>query len=220
MTSLFPALLLLAALVPVPAPPATATDSAGPVAASAPTAASAPAAGDEAVHDALRALKATMSKALNERDLDTLVANVDPNVVFTTMNGDVCRGPEEIRAYFEKMMSGPGRIVKNVTVSFEADALTTLHGGDTGIAWGSSKDHYELMDGQTFDIKGRWSCTMVRSGDRWLIASFHYSANVFDNPILAKVKSFIARVGVAAAIGGLLLGFLLGRMTARRKAAV
>lgn len=217
MTSLFTGLLLLAALVPVTAPPATATDTAA--AAVAASAVPAPVAqNDEAVHDALRALKATMSKALNERDLDTLVANVDPNVVFTTMNGDVCRGPEEIRAYFDKMMNGPGRIVKNVTVSFEADALTTLHGGDTGIAYGSSKDHYELMDGQTFDISGRWSCTMVRSGDRWLIASFHYSANVFDNPILTKVKSYISRVGIGAAVGGLFLGLLIGWMATRRKA--
>lgn len=211
MNCLLPGLLLVVALVPVTVAPATAPETVAPVAAAAPD--------DEAVHNALRDLKATMSKALNERDLDTLVANVDPNVVFTTMNGDVCRGPEEIRAYFDKMMNGPGRIVKNVTVSFEADALTTLHGGDTGIAWGSSKDHYELMDGQTFDIQGRWSCTLVRNGDRWLIASFHYSANLFDNPILAKVKSLISRVGVATAIGGMLLGFLLGRMTARRKAA-
>lgn len=217
MNCLLPGLLLLAALVPVTPPPATATETAVPVTASAASAAAAP--NDEAVHNALRALKATMSKALNERDLDTLVANVDPNVVFTTMNGDVCRGPEEIRAYFDKMMNAPGHVVKNVTVSFEADALTTLHGGDTGIAYGSSKDRYELMDGQTFDIRGRWSCTMVRSGDRWLIASFHYSANVFDNPILAKVKSYITRVGIGAAVGGLLVGLLIGWMATRRKSA-
>jgi uncharacterized protein (TIGR02246 family) len=92
---------------------------------------------DEDVHNALRQLKATMTKALNERDLDAIVANVDPNVVFTTMNGDVCRGPEQIRAYFHKMLNAPGHIVKNVTVSFEADALTTLYGGDTGVAIGS-----------------------------------------------------------------------------------
>ena len=191
-----------------------------------PASASAPAAtaettppDDEAVHDALRQVKATMSKALNERDLDTLVAHVHPDVVFTTMNGDVCRGPAEIRAYFDKMMNAPGHVVKDLNVSFEADALTILHGGDTGIAYGSSKDHYELMDGQQFDINGRWSCTLVRSGDRWLIANFHYSANVFDNPILEAVKSWIMKAGAAAAIVGLLIGILIGRLTARRKAA-
>ena len=43
---------------------------------------------DAAVHNALRQSKATMTKALNERDLDTIVANVDPNVVFTHEFGD------------------------------------------------------------------------------------------------------------------------------------
>ena len=65
MTSLLPGFLLVAALVPVTPAPATAPETVAPVAA---------APDDEAVHNALRELKATMSKALNERDLDTLVA--------------------------------------------------------------------------------------------------------------------------------------------------
>jgi uncharacterized protein (TIGR02246 family) len=174
---------------------------------------------DEEVHNALRQLKATMTKALNERDLDAIVANVDPNVVFTTMNGDVCRGPEEIRAYFNKMLTAPGHIVKNVTVSFEADALTTLYGGDTGVAIGSSKDHYELTNGNTFDINGRWTCTMVRNGDRWVIAAFHYSANVFENPIVDGYRKAIWMVGAGAALVALLLGLILGRILGNRKPA-
>jgi uncharacterized protein (TIGR02246 family) len=170
---------------------------------------------DEAVHQALRQLKATMTKALNERDLDAIVANVDPHVVFTTMNGDVCRGPAEIRAYFNKMLTAPGHIVKDVRVSFEADALTTLYGGDTGVAIGSSHDHYELTNGDTFDIDGRWTCTMVRNGDRWVIAAFHYSADVFDNPILTRVKSLFWPIGIGALLVGLLVGFFVGR---RRRA--
>ncbi|HET8774662.1 MAG TPA: nuclear transport factor 2 family protein [Thermoanaerobaculia bacterium] len=171
---------------------------------------------DAATHNALRQLKATMEKALNERDLDTIVANVDPNVVFTTMNGDVCRGPEQIRAYFAKMLTAPGHIVKDVKVSFDVDALTTLYGGDTGVALGSSKDHYELTNGDTFDIQGRWTCTMVRNGDRWVIAAFHYSANVFENPILDRYRKAIWTVGIAAAVAGLILGLLLGRLFKKR----
>lgn len=172
---------------------------------------------DAAVHDALRQLKATMEKALNDRDLDTIVANVDPNVVFTTMNGDVCRGPEQIRAYFHKMLTAPGHIVKSVKVSFEVDALTTLYGGDTGVALGSSKDHYELTDGDTFDINGRWTCTMVRSGDRWVIAAFHYSADVFENPIVDRYRKAMWMAGIGAALVALVLG--LGRLLGRRKTA-
>lgn len=174
---------------------------------------------DAATHDALRQLKATMEKALNERDLDTIVANVDPNVVFTTMNGDVCRGPEQIRAYFAKMLTAPGHIVKDVKVSFDVDALTTLYGGDTGvatgIATGSSKDHYELTNGDTFDINGRWTCTMVKSGDRWVIAAFHYSANVFDNPVLDRYRKAMWMVGIGAALVALIVGLFLGRLLKR-----
>lgn len=207
MTALLPALVLFIAVTPV-----TPTDTAATATTGTAAIAAAPAPADDAVvHDALRALKATMSKALNERDIDTIVANVTPDVVFTTMNGDVCRGPAEIRAYFDKMLNAPGHVVKDVKVSFEADALTTLYGGDTGVAYGSSSDHYELVGGQAFDIKGRWSCTMVRDGDRWLIASFHYSANVFDNPIMAKARSLGYAIAAGLGAVGLILGFLAGR---------
>jgi uncharacterized protein (TIGR02246 family) len=172
---------------------------------------------DEPTHQALRQLKTTMEKALNERDLNAIVANVAPNVVFTTMNGDVCVGAEAIRQYFHKMLTAPGHIVQDVTVKFEVDALTTLYGGDTGIAYGSSADHYELTNGETFDIKGRWTCTMVREGDRWVIASFHYSANIFDNPLLNRVKRLIVQAGVAAGIIGVVLGASLGWLIGRRR---
>jgi uncharacterized protein (TIGR02246 family) len=167
---------------------------------------------DEATHNELRQLKATMEKALNARDIDTIVAHLHPSVVFTTMNGDVCRGPQQIRAYFDKMLTAPGHIVKDVKVAFEVDQLTTLYGGDTGVAYGSSKDHYELTDGKTFDINGRWTCTMVKDGDRWVIAAFHYSANVFDNPIVDRYRTAIWQVGVGAAVLTLIIRFLLGRM--------
>jgi len=213
MSSLLPTLLLIA----VVAPSATAPSPA-PATSPAPVIAPAPA-NDEAVHQALRQLKATMSKALNDRDLETIVANVTPDVVFTTMNGDVCKGKEAIRAYFDKMLNGPGHVVKDVKVAFEADALTTLYGGDTGVAYGSSNDHYELVGGQTFDIKGRWSCTMVRDGDRWLIASFHYSANVFDNPVLAKVRKLGFGTAMVLLPLGLLVGFVIGKRSGGKGAA-
>jgi len=171
------------------------------------------------VHQALRQLKTTMSKALNERDVNTIVANVTPDIVFTTMNGDVAHGRDQIRAYFDKMMNAPGHVVKNLTTSFDADALTVLYGGDTGVAWGSSNDHYELTTGQVFDIHGRWSCTLVKEGDRWLIANFHYSANIFDNPVLSKTKSYLTGAAVAAAVVALILGLMLGRAMGRRRTA-
>ena len=51
--------------------------------------------------------------------------------------------------------------------------------------------------------------------DRWLLAGYHISMNVLDNPILDAAKGSLYRVGGAAAVAGLLGGFLFGR---RRRA--
>jgi uncharacterized protein (TIGR02246 family) len=170
----------------------------------------------EAQHEGLRTLQAIMEKALNSRDIETILANVDENVVFTTMNGDVARGKEGIRKYFHDMMEGPNKVVENVTSDFIPDDLSVFHGNDVAIAFGKSDDHYVLTDGKKFDIAARWSTTLIRKNDRWLVASFHYSANVFDNPILAMQRKILLTYAAGGALVLAIAGFFLGRRSGRR----
>lgn len=206
------ALLALPAAAQEPAPdPAAAAEAAAVTAVpEAPT--------PDQLHDELRALRAAMETALNDRDLDALVAHVTEDVVFTTMNNDVVAGPEGIRDYFLKMLEGPDRVVDSVTSHFEADALSTLVEDDVAIAVGKSHDRYVLRGGREFEIEGRWTATLVRRDGRWLVAAFHYSTNVFDNPILAAQRK--AATWIAAGLGAAMLiaGLLLGRFLARRRA--
>lgn len=169
----------------------------------------------EALHQELRELRATMERALNDRDLDTIVANVTDDVLFTTMNGDVVRGPEMIREYFEKMLSGPDAVVDTVTSSFVADDLSLLVEDDVAIAFGHSDDHYVLKNGMDFRAKARWSATLVRRDDHWFIANFHYSTNMFDNPVLDAQRSTLIKGSVVVAIAALLVGFFAGRARGR-----
>jgi uncharacterized protein (TIGR02246 family) len=169
----------------------------------------------EAVHDELRKLRDDVLAAIERNDFDAIAPHLHPNVVFTPMNGEVCRGPQEIRAYFDKMLKGPDAIVKNVRFEIEVDRLTDLF-GDTGLAYGSSNDHYTLTNGMDFPVTTRWTCALVRENGRWLITAFHASANVFDNPILDRSKQAAklqwGGIGLAAgALVGLLLGVALGR---------
>lgn len=170
----------------------------------------------EKLHDELRALKATMERALNANDIDALVAHVTDDVIFTTMNGDVARGPAGIRKYFEAMTKGDNPRVRKVVARFEAEDLSNLYGPDFAVAFGSSKDSYELAGGESFDVAARWSGTMVRRDGRWLIANFHYSTNMFDNAILDAQRRYL--VGAAAAVGVVLAiaGFWAGRRYGRR----
>ncbi|EGY53731.1 SgcJ/EcaC family oxidoreductase [Neisseria shayeganii] len=184
------------------------------------TAASAPAAAitaaaDEQLHNELRALRDTMQDALNARRLDTLLNNVTDNVVFSTMNGDRIIGKDGIRQYFQQMMEGDRAVVKNVTAEFEVEALSHLYGGDTAVAFGRSRDRYELNNGETWTVTPQWSATMVRQDGRWLIANFHYSVNMFDNPVLTAQRNWLLGGGIGAALllGG--LGFWLGRRPRR-----
>lgn len=174
-------------------------------------------------HAELRQLRIVMQQAMNTLDIDLLLNGVTEDVVFSTMNGDVVKGKDAIRAYFEKMMTGPDAPVKSVTTDFEADDLTNLYGGDlgeredAGVAVGYSKDHYVLKDGTVIDVQPRWSATMIREPDGWKIANFHYSVNMFDNPVVSKMKNLIMWGLGGGALVGLVIGGFLGFLWGRRK---
>ncbi len=171
--------------------------------------------GESVLHQQLRDLRSTMQQALNQRDLDTLLQHVTDTVVFTTMNGDRVIGKESIRRYFEKMLEGSNPVVKSVQTQFEVEALSHLYGSDTAVAFGHSRDHYELANGDVWTVTPQWSSTLVRQNGQWLIANFHYSVNIFDNPILSAQRKWLLGGGLIAVLLALVLGFFIGRRRSR-----
>lgn len=186
-----------------------------PACAQAPQSASAD---DEASHKALREMRDAMVNALNKGDMDALLPHIHKNIVFTAMNGEVCRGQDALRAYFNRMMKDPGHIVESLHVNPTVDRLTDLYSGTTGVAYGSSMDRYKLTSGQEFDVNARWSATMVKEDGNWQIASFQSAANIFDNPLLNKAKSSLYYGAGGAGLVGLILGLLIGRRWGRSAA--
>ena len=173
-------------------------------------------------HQELRDIRTKMQDAMNAGNAEALLEGVTDDVVFSTMNGDVVRGKDGIGEYFKKMMSGADSPVKSVKTNFEADDLTILYGGSlgepetSGVAFGHSNDHYVLKDGTELNVKPRWTATMIREPDGWKIASFHYSVNVFDNPVMNKMRSSLAKIASLAAVVCLILGFVFGRLSVRK----
>ena len=168
----------------------------------------------EGIHTELRALRDTMQKAMNEQDIETILANVDENVVFSTINGDVVHGRDNLNAYFEKMMKGTSKIVTSVTMDFIAEKPSILHEDDVAIAFGHSDGRYELAVGETLNVNAIWSATMLLRDGAWKIANFHYSVNVFDNPLLDAQKRVIWFVAILGLVL-ILVAFLLGRRVKR-----
>jgi uncharacterized protein (TIGR02246 family) len=171
----------------------------------------------EALHDELRKMRDDMLAAIARSEFDAILPHLHPNVVFTPMNGEVSRGPEAIRAYFDKMLKGPDAIVRSVRLGVEVDRLADFY-GDTALAFGSSNDQYVLSSGMDFPVQTRWTAALVRENGRWLITAFHSSANAFDNPILGSARQVAmlqwGGIGLAA---GALIGGLVGRALGRRR---
>ena len=117
---------------------------------------------DAPVHDELRALQKAMEDALNTRDLDALLANVDDDLVFTAMNAESGYGKEHVRDYFNRMLNGPDKVVENIKVDFVPDKLAVFYGPDVAVSAGKAESHYELTNGMKFDVTARWTGTLVR----------------------------------------------------------
>lgn len=168
------------------------------------------------LHDELRAVRSALLAALESRDIDALVATLHPDIVLTTTTGEVARGHQGIRDYADRMLVGDGALVQAFDFDVTSDELSIFHnGGDTAIAWGPSADAYTFGDGSEIVMNTRWSATLVREGGTWRIVNVHSSLPAFDNVVLEQATAFYPWVGggglAVGAIGGLVLGLLVGR---------
>ena len=180
---------------------------------------------EEAEHAALRLLRDEAVAALNQGDVDALLEYVHLDVVMTApsfdSDGTVSRGHDGVRAYYDKMMTGPDRRANSVKIQLNVDETSIIHGGDTAIAWGSSLDTYDMVDGSEFTIATRWSATLVKQDGRWLIAECHISADMFDNPVLTiAVQRTMLISGLVAGFAGLLVGVIGGFVLRSRRGKV
>jgi ketosteroid isomerase-like protein len=159
-----------------------------------------------------------MVAAINKGDLDALLTHLDKDIVVTWMDGEVSRKPEGVREYIERMTKGPNRKVNSYSTEVEVDDLTHLY-GETGVAFGHSKDHFVLTDGRDLLVNTRWTATLVRKDNKWVLASFHASTDMFDNPVLhIAVKQTAWWAGGIAGAVGLVVGFLAAWLLRRRPA--
>jgi ketosteroid isomerase-like protein len=168
----------------------------------------------EQLHNELRAVKDRAVQAVNSRDEVALLKELHPDVLFTAMNNERVHGIDGTKAYYQKMMVGTGRIIKDMSITAEADDLTTLYnGGNTGVVTGTSNADFKLMAGLEFSVPLRWTATLIRTDNTWKIAAIHFSANMFDNPLMSASGSLSRWI----AILGIPLAFLLGFWFARRR---
>lgn len=165
----------------------------------------------EATHNELRALRDGMLEAINKGDFEKQLSYLHTNVVVTWHNAEISRGRDGVRKYYERMTTGPDKVVAGYHAELVVDELTALHGDNTGIAFGSSIEQFKLVRRSGFELRGRWTATLVKENGRWLIAALHVSTNLFDNTVLNLTRKATYWVGGGSLLAGLVVGFFVGR---------
>jgi hypothetical protein len=174
---------------------------------------------DDATMAEIAAMRNALVEAFNKGDLDKVLAHVHPEIVATWANAEVSHGHAGIRAYYNKMMSGPDKRVESLRIDPKVDGRK-LYGANVLISFGSLNDEFHLTDGSKFNMNSRFSSLLVKENGKWLIKGFHSSGNLFDNPVLSiYVKKTALWTGVIAGVLGLVLGILLMAVLRRKPAA-
>ena len=130
-------------------------------------------------------------------------------------NAEIVRGRDGVRNYYQRMLFGPDKVVKDIRTTFEVGDVAALY-GDTAVAWGTSRGHYVLTNGQEFDVDASWTCTIVKEQGRWSIVAFNYSTNMFDNPVLDLAIRRVVLIGVGVALVALIVGWSVGRLRPKK----
>ena len=165
---------------------------------------------------AITALRTELVDSFNKGDVNRLLVHVDPDVVVTWQNAEVCRGPEAVRKYYDRMMTGPDRVVTRLSANPVVDDRHVY--GDWAVSWGNLHDTYVLKDGSEFKFDSRFTATIARRGSEWKVTSFHASINAFENPILGIVARRVGVwTGVIVGLVALAAGGMGGYLVARRR---
>lgn len=161
-------------------------------------------------------LREGLTESFKKGEVEKLLTYLDPNVVVMWQNGEVCRGRDEVRAFYNRMMTGDNRVVREITS--EPEVLGRHVYGDWAVSWGNLHDHFVLKDGSDLPFNSVFTATIAKRGDVWLVTAFHASVNAFDNPVIKlSIRKTATYVAIAAGAVGLLVGVAAALLIRRRK---
>jgi uncharacterized protein (TIGR02246 family) len=155
-----------------------------------------------------------MEAAINDQNVERMVAQMTPDATVTWLNGEVSRGHDQIRAYYQRMVKGPERILDKYTTAAKIGAHARFF-GDVAVADGSMRDSFFPVARGPFQLDSHWTSTSVKQDGQWKVAAMHLSANVFTNDLIEEAKSAAWKTGIGGALAGLILGLLIGWLRKR-----
>jgi len=175
-------------------------------------------------HDDRQALLKILSaveKAINDQDIEGILAQMSPDCTVIWWNAEISRGHDQIRAYYRKMVKDEGRFITKYTTQAKLGdhARFVGSGADVALADGTMEDEFFPVIRGTFKLSSRWSATAAKSGGEWKVVTLHLSSNVFTNELISELTRALWYAGGAGLVVGGLAGWFLGRRNRRRALA-
>ena len=156
-----------------------------------------------------------VENAINNKDIDQIKKNIHPNAFITFQDSNVAHGIEDIQVYFKEKVGGSTAILKSFSTKAFVDAPAEFY-GDTATAFGHTIDQFEFATGNAFELQSQWSAALYKQNGQWLLTSLHFSANMFDNPLLNTAKDKLILFTLIAFFIGLFLMFFLAKYWFKR----
>ena len=162
----------------------------------------------------LRVLMAEAEAGINAQSADRLVALMSDDVTVSWLNAEVSRGKSEVKAYYGRMVGGPGAILRKYVTKVTLSRPARFY-GDIAIGDGKAADEFFPHARGSFRLDSNWSSTMAKSDGQWKIVTLHLSSNVFTNPLLAEAERMVYYAAGGGLLAGLLLMFIALRLRRR-----
>ena len=175
------------------------------------------------LEEELKSLKESMLAAY-EGNVEGLREHLHPEVVVTWQDATVSKGPDGVIQYLKKKLEGPNRVVAEVRGNPKVEERRIF---DTHIvSFGNMNDTFTLMGKETImgeesapiEFNSRFSSIVIRHEGKLKLAGMHMSVNAFNNPVTDYAAQVFKKIAIFAGLATLIVGFLLGRVTGKKRA--
>lgn len=163
----------------------------------------------------LLAMLAGVEAGLNRRDIAAVKEYLHPDAVVTFQDATVAKGLDALEGYYNEKFGGASAVLDSFSTQAAVDAPAVFV-GNLAVAHGHTKDRFVFAGGKEFHLDSRWTATLRKDDGRWSIMALHFSANLFDNPLLNMATGKLKMVGAIALGLGLLLGAFGMRLFSRK----
>jgi hypothetical protein len=171
-------------------------------------------------HEALRKLKTDVITAINTRNVQSMDTLLHKPFMSTLITQDSFTDIERLKAYFDGLFTRPVLRINKITMEAEPDEQAQIYTGTFAVARGSTKEVYELGDGRTYTIPGRWTATTIKDNGQWKVLAVHTGVNFIDNPVMTAVEKSTLYFGAGGVAVGAVIGFVLGFFIHRKRRVV